>query len=84
MSNILEPVVDAVYRYIKWTYNVWFGNDDFNFKDFFMKVKLCNKDEEYPKVIKTYQGKKGKVYLITVPIGIDESHFKKLQRAIEI
>ena len=38
MSNILEPVVDAVYRYIKWTYNVWFGNDDFNFKDFFMKV----------------------------------------------
>ena len=84
MSNILEPVVDAVYRYIKWTYNVWFGNDDFNFKDFFMKVKLCNKDEEYPKVIKTYNGKKGKVYLITVPIGIDESHFKKLQRAIEI
>ena len=84
MSNILEPLVDAVYRYIRWNYNIWFGNDDFNFKDFFMKVKLCNKDEEYPKVIKTYQGKKGKVYLITVPIGIDESHFKKLQRAIEI
>ena len=84
MSNILDPLVDAVYRYIKWNYNIWFGNDDFNFKDFFMKVKMCNKDEEYPKVIKTYQGKKGKVYLITVPIGIDESHFKKLQRAIEI
>ena len=84
MSNILDPLVDAVYRYIKWNYNIWFGNDDFNFKDFFMKVKMCNKDEEYPKVIKTYQGKKGKVYLITVPIGIDESHFKKLQRAMEI
>ena len=84
MTNILEPIADAIISYCKWTYNVWFGNDSFNFKDFFMKVKLCNKDEEYPKVIKTYQGKKGKVYLITVPIGIDESHFKKLQRTIEI
>ena len=84
MTNILEPIVDAVIKYIRWTYSIWFTNDNFNFKDFFMKVKLCNKDEEYPKVVKTYQGKKGKVYLITVPIGIDESHFKKLQRTIEI
>lgn len=84
MTNILEPIVDAVIKYIRWTYNIWFSNDNFNFKDFFMKVKLCNKDEEYPKVVKTYQGKKGKVYLFKIPIGIDESHFKKYQRAIEI
>lgn len=84
MSNILEPVADAIVAFCKWSYDVWFGNDNFNFKDFFMKVKLCNKDEEYPKVIKTYQGKKGKVYLFKIPLGIDESHFKKLQRAIEI
>lgn len=84
MSNILEPVADAIVAFCKWSYDVWFGNDNFNFKDFFMKVKLCNKDEEHPKVIKTYKGKKGKVYLFKIPLGIDEGDFKKHQRAIEI
>ena len=84
MSNVLEPVVDVIIDFCKLTYNIWFNSHNFNFRDFFKKVKLCNKDEEYPKVIKTYQGKKGKIYLFRIPLGIDESHFKKHQRAIEI
>ena len=84
MNNLLDPIVDAVIKYIKWNYNIWFSNNNFNFRDFFKKVRLCNKDEEYPKVIKTYTGNKGKVYLLTVPPGVDESHFKKVQRSMEI
>ena len=33
MTNILEPIVDAVIKYIRWTYSIWFTNDNFNFKD---------------------------------------------------
>ena len=84
MSNLLDPLVSSVLAYFKWTYDVWFSNNNFNFRDFFKKVRLCNKDEEYPKVIKTYSGIKGKVYLLTVPPGLNEGDFKKVQRAMEI
>ena len=84
MSNLLDPLVDAVFAYFRWNYNIWFSNNNFNFRDFFKKVRLCNKDEEYPKVIKTYSGIKGKVYLLTVPPGLNEGDFKKVQRSMEI
>ncbi|MBP3928535.1 MAG: DNA translocase FtsK [Peptostreptococcaceae bacterium] len=84
MSNLLDPLVSSVLAYFKWTYDVWFSNNNFNFRDFFKKVRLCNKDEEYPKVIKIYTGIKGKVYLLTVPPGLNEGDFKKHQRSMEI
>ena len=82
-NNILEPIADAIVNYCKWTYNVWFGNDDFDFKKYFETVKLCNKNEIYPKLIKTYEGKKGKVYLFNIPIGISIKDFEKHQEGIK-
>lgn len=82
-NNILEPIADAILAYFKWTCKVWFGNDDFDFKKYFETVKLCNKNEIYPKLVKTYEGKKGKVYLFNIPIGISIKDFEKHQEGIK-
>lgn len=81
--NLLEPLVDGVVRYIKWTYDIWFNNYDFSFNEFFKKVKLCNKEEQYPKKIKEFDGKLGRVFLFNIPIGLNEEDFKKHKKSIE-
>lgn len=82
-QNILEPIVDTVLKYLKWTYDVWFNDYKFNFNEFFKKVKLCNKQEQYPKKIKEFDGKLGRVFLFNIPIGLNEEDFKKHQKSIE-
>lgn len=82
-ENILGPLADAITGYFKWTYDVWFNDYSFDFKDFFKKVKLCNKDEQYPKKIKEFNGKLGRVFLFNIPIGLNEDDFKKHQKSIE-
>lgn len=82
-QNILDPLVNAITGYLKWTYDVWFNDYSFDFKDFFKKVKLCNKDEQYPKKIKEFNGKLGRVFLFSIPIGLNEDDFKKHQKSIE-
>lgn len=81
--NLLEPLVDGVVRYIKWTYDIWFNNYDFSFNEFFKKVKLCNKEEQYPKKIREFDGKLGRVFLFNIPIGLNEEDFKKHKKSIE-
>lgn len=81
--NLLEPLVDGVVRYIKWTYDIWFNNYNFSFNEFFKKVKLCNKEEQYPKKIKEFDGKLGRVFLFNIPIGLNEEDFKKHKKSIE-
>ena len=45
--NLLAPLVDALWNFLKWSYDVWFGDDTFNFNSFFDSVGLKNKlDEE--------------------------------------
>lgn len=82
-STGLHLLTDAFVEYVKWTYDVWFNDYSFNFKDFFKKVKLCNKDEQYPKKIKEFNGKLGRVFLFNIPIGLNEDDFKKHQKSIE-
>lgn len=82
-TNILEPIANAITCYLKWTYDVWFNDYKFNFNEFFKKVKLCNKQEQYPKKIKEFDGKLGRVFLFNIPIGLNEEDFKKHQKSIE-
>ncbi|MBP3928645.1 MAG: DNA translocase FtsK [Peptostreptococcaceae bacterium] len=81
--NLLEPLVDGVVRYIKWTYDVWSNNYNFSFNEFFNKVKLCNKEEQYPKQIKEFDGKLGRVFLFNIPMGLNEEDFIKHKKSIE-
>ena len=82
-NNIFEPLADAIYRYIKWNYDIWFGSDDFDFKKYFEIVKLCNKEEIYPKLVKKYNGKKGRVYLFNIPPGLSIKDFENHQEGIK-
>ena len=82
-QNILAPLATAVTSYIKWTYDVWFNDYNFNFKEFFKTVNLCNNEKQYPKKIKEYDGKLGRVFLFNIPIGLNEDDFKKHQKSIE-
>ena len=81
--NLLEPLVDGVVRYIKWNYDIWFNKHGFSFKEFFNKVKLCNKEEQYPKQIKEFDGKLGRVFLFNIPVGLTEDDFIKHKKSIE-
>ena len=51
---------------------------------FFNKVGLCNKDQEYPKLVETIVNEKEKIYKIECPIGIGKSDFKKYSDALEV
>lgn len=82
-GNILEPLVDGVLNYCKWFYSVWFEDDNFNFNEYFKKVQLKNKENIYPKQIKSYEGNLGKVYLFNIPIGMSLKDFKKYKEGIE-
>lgn len=82
-ANILGPLANAVTSYIKWTYDVWFNNYNFDFKEFFKKVNLCNNEKQYPKKIKEFDGKLGRVFLFNIPIGLNEDDFKKHKKSIE-
>lgn len=82
-TNILEPIANAITCYLKWTYDVWFNDYKFNFNEFFKKVKLCNKQEQYPKKIKEFDGKLGRVFLFNIPVGLNEDDFKKHKKNIE-
>lgn len=82
-GNILEPLVNGVLNYCKWFYSVWFEYDNFNFNEYFKKVQLKNKENIYPKQIKSYEGNLGKVYLFNIPIGMSLKDFKNYKEGIE-
>ena len=92
--NILSPLGNAVYSYIKWTYDVWFTKDTcnkswyedtyYNLDNFFREVGLKNSKGEYPAVGYPHQSKKGYSYHINCPIGLSLSDFMKYKEKIEI
>ncbi|WP_455539010.1 hypothetical protein [Terrisporobacter sp.] len=51
---------------------------------FFNKVGLCNKDEEYPKLMATIIKNKEKIYKVKCPIGLGKSDFQKHCDALEV
>jgi len=82
-SNLLEPLVKGLISYGKWFISAWSDSDRFDFNSYFRTVKLCNKNEQYPRVIKTFEGTKGTVYLITIPVGLNEGDFKAHKESIK-
>ena len=82
-SNMLEPLVKGLISYGKWFISAWSDSNRFDFNNYFRTVKLCNKNEQYPRVIKTFEGTKGTVYLITVPVGLNEGDFKAHKESIK-
>lgn len=72
-DNIFEPLADCLVdsckiliKCIKQLY----GENTLDFKDFFEKIGLKNKANEYPKLIDFKKNENSKTYLFRVPIGI--------------
>lgn len=82
-NNILEPIANGIFAYCKWFYSAWFEDDSFNFNEYFKKVQLKNKENVYPKQIKSYEGSLGRIYLFNIPIGLSEVDFEKHKKGIE-
>ena len=92
--NILEPLGNAVYSYLRWNYDVWFTKDTcnnswyedtyYNLDNFFREVGLKNSKGEYPVVAYPNKSKKGYSYHINCPIGLSLSDFMKYKEKIEI
>lgn len=51
---------------------------------FFYKVGLCNKDQEYPKVVETILQKEENIYKIWCPIGLGKLDFEKYTDPLEV
>ena len=87
-ENIIETVVNATFEVgklsLKVLYKLLSIKPYYNLEDFFKKVGLKNKLEQYPKQIKIYESKKGYTYLFTCPLGLSIDDFIKLKKAIEI
>lgn len=81
--NILTPIVDAIWNYCKWTYDVWFGDDSFNFDVFFDSVGLKNKLDEKPKLLDKHKQENKNVYIFSIPDGLSLSSFEKYKEAME-
>ena len=82
MSNILDPLANGILSYIRWFKSCW-TNNSFNFNEYFKIVKLCNKEEVFPKLIKIYPGSKGTIYLFNIPLGLSIKDFEKHQEGIK-
>lgn len=81
--NLLAPLVDAIWNYFKWTYDVWFGDNTFDFNNFFDSVGLKNKLDEKPKLLNKHKQENKNVYVFSIPEGISLSDFMKYKQAIE-
>ena len=51
---------------------------------FFSKSGLCNKDQEYPKLVETIVTNKEKIYKVECPLGLGKSDFQKYSDALEV
>ena len=81
--NLLTPIVDAIWNYCKWTYDVWFGDNTFDFNSFFDSVGLKNKLDEKPKLLDKHKQENKNVYIFSIPEGISLSDFEKYKEAME-
>ena len=81
--NLLAPLVDALWNFFKWSYDIWFGGDTFNFNSFCDSVGLNNKLDEKPKLLDKHKNENKNSYIFSIPEGLSLSDFEKYKEAIE-
>lgn len=79
-DNLLKPLIDSLWSTGKLTYKLITKsknktNDDF--KILFKNIGLCNKSNEYPKLLYYNEEKYFKTYLFQCPIGVTITDFNK-------
>lgn len=86
-ANLLQLIFDSIWNVGENVYRLLTKKKKVK-KDpldiFFEKVRLCNRDEEYPKVVHIANNKEGNVYKVYCPIGLGKGDFQKYEDALEI
>lgn len=87
-DNIVETLVNTTFEVgklsLKALYKLLHIEPYYNLEQFFKKVELKNKQDQYPKLIKVYESKKGYTYLFSCPLGLSLSDFNKYKESIEM
>ena len=87
-SNLLQMIFDGIWGTGEIIYNSFKNKEPEEKKEpldiFFLKVGLCNKDNEYPRVIETVKENDLDSYKIECPIGLGKSDFTKYEDALEV
>lgn len=83
-QNILQPYFDLVWdlgiKLFNWTFEYWLEDSKKDLNLFFKSIKLNNKLDEFPMIIK--ESDKG--YLITIPTGLSLNDFIKYKDNMEV
>ena len=87
-DNIVETLVNTTFEVgklsLKALYKLLHIKPYYNLDEFFRKVQLKNKQDQYPKLIKVFESKKGYTYLFSCPLGLSLSDFNKYKESIEM
>lgn len=87
-DNIVETLVNTTFEVgklsIKALYKLLHIKPYYDLEEFFRKVQLKNKLEQYPKLINIHESKKGYTYLVSCPVGLSLSDFNKYKESIEM
>lgn len=85
LSEIIgKTIFDACKLSLKVLYKLLNIKPFYNMEEFFRKVQLKNKLEQYPTLIKVFESTKGYTYLFSCPLGLALPDFNKYQGAMEI
>lgn len=84
-DNLLQMVFDGIWGIGEIVVNSFKKEEEKSPLDiFFYKVGLCNKDNEYPKVVETILEGESNTYKIWCPVGLGKSDFEKYSDALEV
>ena len=86
-GNLLQLVFDCVWGVGENIYKLFSKRKEVEkapLDIFFQKAGLCNKDQEYPKLVETIVTNKEKIYKVECPLGLGKSDFQKYSDALEV
>lgn len=85
-GNLLQMIFDGIWGTGEMIVNSFRKKEDEKspLDVFFYKVGLCNKDQEYPRVVETMIEEDESIYKIWCPIGLGKSDFEKYGDALEV
>ena len=77
-TNFLSPLIDSLYGTVELTFKTalsLFGKEFIDFTRLFKNIKLQNKEEQYPQLIREKQEEYYKTYEFRIPIGLSIEDF---------
>lgn len=81
-GNLIKMIFDGIWTIGEHIFNLFIKKEPLDI--FFHKVCLCNKDNEYPKVVDKVLYEDEYVYKISCPVGLGKGDFEKYDDALEI